>query len=299
MIETAVRFGPRQALVGVLTDPGTDAPPDRPAVILLNAGRIHHVGPNRLHVKLARCLAGLGFVVLRFDFSGIGDSEPREDHLPFAQSAVLETQEAMRFLGAARDAQRWVLIGICSGAGVAFRTALEDPRVGGVVLINPPSQNYDRWTKLRAYGRKFFRHYWKVLLLRPRSATKAARWRPPPAPAPGATVRGRGQGLLAGLIGRGAQVLMVYSEADIGQDYLNVRLGRELPRLRATGRLEVVTIPRSDHVFTRLESQAQLVDLVSGWLKRPAELMPQLGELAEDHRAIRGAEPVVTPLAWD
>ena len=56
MTETAVLFGPRQTLVGVLTDPGAPAPPDRPAIILLNAGRIHHVGPNRLHVKLARRL---------------------------------------------------------------------------------------------------------------------------------------------------------------------------------------------------------------------------------------------------
>ena len=48
----------------------------QPWVVLLNAGIIHRIGPNRLYVQLARRLASRGHAVLRFDLAGIGDSEP-------------------------------------------------------------------------------------------------------------------------------------------------------------------------------------------------------------------------------
>ena len=58
MKETAITFGKSKSLTGVLTDP-PEAKREAgvPAVIFLNAGLIHHVGPNRLYVKLARALA--------------------------------------------------------------------------------------------------------------------------------------------------------------------------------------------------------------------------------------------------
>lgn len=69
--ETCV-FGSANPLVGIITHPEIDV--GLPTVILLNAGLIHRIGPNRVYVRLARHLAGLGFQVLRFDLSGIGDS---------------------------------------------------------------------------------------------------------------------------------------------------------------------------------------------------------------------------------
>src|SRR5207302_190015 len=81
--EQAVFLGQTNTLVGVVTDPGQphgELP--HTAFVFLNAGLVHHVGPNRLYVTAARRLAALGFVGLRFDFSGIGDSPVRADHLP-------------------------------------------------------------------------------------------------------------------------------------------------------------------------------------------------------------------------
>ena len=46
-------------------------------------------------VKVARALAEAGFLVLRLDLSGIGDSEPRKDALPYLESAPLESIEAL------------------------------------------------------------------------------------------------------------------------------------------------------------------------------------------------------------
>jgi len=85
MREEAVLFGKTRSLVGIITDPHTVVNAhNHPAIVLLNAGVLHRVGPNRLYVKIARKLASAGFVVLRFDLSGIGDSKARRDNLPLS-----------------------------------------------------------------------------------------------------------------------------------------------------------------------------------------------------------------------
>ena len=90
MTEEVCRFGDRKSLVGIVTLPERpDHGQDLPAIILLNAGLAHRVGPQRLYVKMARHMASQGFAVLRFDFSGIGDSEPRTDRLHFPENPLL------------------------------------------------------------------------------------------------------------------------------------------------------------------------------------------------------------------
>ena len=57
MSEEIITFGKTRALVGILHKPVGPAPrADLPAVLLLNAGLLHRVGPNRLYVKIARQL---------------------------------------------------------------------------------------------------------------------------------------------------------------------------------------------------------------------------------------------------
>ncbi len=85
MKEHALLLGKDRSLVGILTENGDADFPGKnelTGVLLLNAGLIHHIGPSRIYVKIARMLASMGFIVLRFDFSGIGDSGPRKDKLP-------------------------------------------------------------------------------------------------------------------------------------------------------------------------------------------------------------------------
>ena len=99
MRERTLLFGDGKSLVGIITEPPpSDEVLARPAVILLNAGLLHRIGPNRVHVRLARRLAEAGFVVMRFDYSGIGDSRPRTDDTPFARSALAETRQCMDVL---------------------------------------------------------------------------------------------------------------------------------------------------------------------------------------------------------
>jgi len=156
--ERPVQFGTGTPLIGVLTEPAPgDAAAGRPGVLMLNSGILHRVGSCRLHVRLARALAAAGYTSLRFDYSGIGDSEPRRDNLPFEASAVAETREAMDYLAARKGLDGFVLLGLCSGADMAHETAVADARVRALVLL-------DAWA-YRNLG--YYWHHYAPRLLRP------------------------------------------------------------------------------------------------------------------------------------
>jgi len=284
MREETVLFGKTSSLVGIITDP---SPTDResgnhlPAIILLNSGPVHRVGPHRLYVTMARHLASTGFTVLRFDFSGIGDSRVRYNNLPFEKAAVSETQEAMDFLSSARGIEQFVLIGICSGADISFQIACCDRRAVGAVPINLP--RYQPSDELSSYliYRGAARYYWKAALFNPKSWLRLI----------------KGKAIYQNIIGaiglpiislfvrktnvsskvnnfatdlrllteRDVRLLLVYSEWDPGLDYLHVILGDKIHELSLDGKLKVEIIPQADHIFTPLWSQEHLLKVVQNW----------------------------------
>ena len=136
MREKALTFGPAN-LVGILTEPDPSvAVPGAPAVVILNSGIMHRAGASRLYVQVARALAAEGLCSLRFDFSGIGDSEVRRDSIPIEERFTLETREAMDYLETMTGAEQFIVGGLCSGADGAFWAGLDDERVVGVWQID-------------------------------------------------------------------------------------------------------------------------------------------------------------------
>ena len=136
MRERALVFGPAN-LVGILTQPDPDrAREGAPGFVILNSGILHRVGASRLYVRLARALAEEGFTTLRFDFSGVGDSDVRRDAIPVEERFVTETREAMDYLAEAAGVDQFVVGGLCSGADGAFFTSLEDDRIVGLWQID-------------------------------------------------------------------------------------------------------------------------------------------------------------------
>jgi hypothetical protein len=123
--------------VGILTqpDPGR-SDPEAPAHVILDSGILHRVGASRLYVQIARALAEDGITTLRFDFSGIGDSEARRDSLAVEERFAVETREAMDYVQDVCGAQRFLVGGLCSGADGAFWAALRDERIVGVWQID-------------------------------------------------------------------------------------------------------------------------------------------------------------------
>ncbi|MGQ7845918.1 alpha/beta fold hydrolase [Granulosicoccus sp. 3-233] len=156
--ETACTFGTDCQLTGVFTEASGEHH-EQACALFLTAGLLHHIGPTRLHVELARSLAAQGVAGLRFDLSGAGDSEPSSLGGDYRQRPVREVTQAMDYLQAHHGKQRFVLLGLCSGADDALATAQQDPRVVGVVLLNGyayPAGRFRFYRILRFYMPRLF-----------------------------------------------------------------------------------------------------------------------------------------------
>lgn len=137
MKETVLNFGPAGALVGIVTRPGATQEGAPIAVVFLNAGVIHRVGPGRLHVRLARTLAAHGVVCFRFDLPGIGDSRTLGTGGMLLQENLTAVRAALDILERRGIARQFVIFGLCSGADHAFVAACYDPRIVGIVMVDP------------------------------------------------------------------------------------------------------------------------------------------------------------------
>ena len=93
-------FGADALLFGIVTQPPAGEIRRR-AVVLLNAGADHHIGASRIYVSMARHWAQHGYVVLRMDLAGLGDSGTRPgrpDDDVFPQEALDDIRAAIEFL---------------------------------------------------------------------------------------------------------------------------------------------------------------------------------------------------------
>ncbi len=282
MKEEALLFGEGAPLCGVLSSRGDSRSKGLPAIVLSNPGLVHRVGPGRLYVRLARTLSERGFTVLRFDFSGVGDSEPRRDDVPFDESSVSETQDAFRFLQTVDPCESYVVLGLCAGAMTSFRTALIDERVVGVAAINPIFST----AGISAYvqGRRLWTRTKRMAVGRSRPrrrepASVGSRIRKSVATIANALedrkrTLSEMQEIRAGLrslIARGVDVLMVSSLRDPSHDYLELLFrGGDARRLRSSERLSRATIEGADHTFTSLSGQKLLLKVVEAWVDRCA-----------------------------
>jgi pimeloyl-ACP methyl ester carboxylesterase len=134
-------------LFGVLAEPLGEPAGDTCAV-LLNAGAIRRIGPNRMWVETARRWSALGVPAARLDLEGIGDADG--DSSAFGEMAGLYVPELVDQVRGALDGlaelgygPRFVLAGLCSGAFWAFHAALTDERVVAAYLLNPRALFWD------------------------------------------------------------------------------------------------------------------------------------------------------------
>lgn len=281
MKEDAIVFGSAQSLVGVLTHPEGGRPdPAKPALIVVNAGLVHRVGPHRMHVALLRRMARCGFMGLRFDFSGIGDSLPRADMMPYTRSTVEEVREVMSAVTERTGIEKFCLIGLSSGALVSLASAGADPRIVGVCMINPHGfaassvwgQHVESVHLRRVYTRNLFSmHSWRKLLTgksdyRRLGKTLLSRWSREREEATeiSSVVEETRPELLA-FFGLGIDTLMVFSEKDRSIHNLEEILGPGWQR-QLNGKVKVVEIAGANHTLASPAHLQQAVQAIDGWL---------------------------------
>jgi uncharacterized protein len=131
--------------------------PAKRGILMVVGGPQYRVGSHRQFVLLARSLAANGIPVMRFDHRGIGDSD--DPYLGF-QALQLDLSAAIdAFRTEHPGLKEIVLWGLCDAASAILLYAYRDPRIVGLVLLNP-------WVRtVESEARTYLRHYYVQRLL--------------------------------------------------------------------------------------------------------------------------------------
>ena len=298
VMETPAFFGPGQRFFGMVSEP-VEPKNDRrrTGVVFVNVGSNHHIGPNRMYVRQARALAALGFLAMRMDIGGVGESlanEGQRDNTLYSKRSVTDVQAAVAYLREVQQVERVVLVGVCSGAYLAFHSGLEDTTLASVVLINPQTFHWREGDSLalktsqnirsmRFYrSRLFTRETWTRLVTGPvnirvilggvikliwkrfttRLASNVERVRP------GSTATFDVRGAFRRLLKQGVNVYLIYSGNDGGLPEMGTHLGRAASSLRGSPQFKLDIVEGADHTFTPLWAQRRLMDLLTQHLMR-------------------------------
>jgi pimeloyl-ACP methyl ester carboxylesterase len=277
MSETPIQFGRDHRLYGILTEP-TGNVRRQIGVIFLNAGVVHHVGPHRAYVKLARHVATMGIPALRFDFSGVGDSRRSDDGASFEEQTIRDARSAMDIFERLTGVRRFILVGICSGANNAFTVAQRDARVDGLLLIDghayPTARTliermrqrfqYDArraaTTRLRRYLHRLL--HWGEH----QSTSTASNQSAQPLGFVSRPSRKLYAQQMQALVDRGVQVHLVYSGSILETYSYADQFSERFRKEAFLGRVQCTYDPGIDHTLTTLDAQQRLFSLATTWL---------------------------------
>jgi alpha-beta hydrolase superfamily lysophospholipase len=287
--EIPLLFGHEHGLFGILAEPEVlDDAGGRAetAILMLNVGTNHRVGPNRLYVKMARAWAARGYRSLRFDLAGIGDSRSAAGYANtrlYSKGSTVDVGAAIERLSGL-GVQRFILVGLCSGAYVAFQTALADPRVTGLVLINPRRLDWSEGETLQSAMQRSYKssHFYRRAMFEPATykrllkgdidvrgiagrlatltrvrAARAARRLLGQAPGE--------ENVLANmrlLSERGTDILLIVAEEDDGLDYLEYHIGPRGRHMSGQPNFRMLMVAGADHTLSQTESQQHVIEAV-------------------------------------
>jgi exosortase A-associated hydrolase 1 len=285
--ELALKFACRDdALYGIASVP------ERPAkrgVLVIVGGPQYRVGSHRQFTLLARSLAEQGFAVLRFDYRGMGDSGG--DMRDFEQVDDDLRAAIDQFFAAVPSLEEVVIWGLCDGASAALFYAEHDPRVSGLVLLNP-------WARSeQGLAKATLKHYYLSRVLDPQMWKKiallrfdygaalkslygvigtvlAGRRSSPAQPSDGAPASAAQGGsfhsrMQTGLTRFRGKVLLVISGADLtAREFLDMANGSRAWRsMLQAPRVSRQTLAAADHTFSRRAWRDQVADWTGDWLR--------------------------------
>lgn len=128
-------YGEQNNLQGIASIPDLFKTRDI-AVILLNAGMVRKVGPFNLNVDLARNLSSDGYFVFRFDLAGLGDSIKIKTGGTNIENAMEDLKTTMTYIAEQYAIQKFIIIGLCTGADFAHKISVLDNRVVGNIWLD-------------------------------------------------------------------------------------------------------------------------------------------------------------------
>ncbi len=247
--------------------------PSRGRLVLLHGWSGDRTGPHRMFVHAARRLAAQGWICLRLDFGGRGDS----DGLPADATIATMTADTGAALAWLRQAQPaggpLAILAICSGCKAAITAAAAHPDVARLVLWSAEAmgslcaggvQRQRRLAMLGVYARKLLRaETWRKLLRGRVRAGMVGRALVQP------EVRSRAEARAEDVALRqfrsfGGQVLFVWGASDAdtpGSSSAYARFCREaaIPSARHT-------VAHAGHSFYGVAWEHEVLDVTERWL---------------------------------
>lgn len=272
--EQPLLLGQRNALVGVITRPRDAGDPSTPTIVILNHAIVRRVGHHRMYVTLSRMLASAGRLAVRLDLSRIGDSRGRSELLsPFG--SFMAVKEVLDSIQTSHRAARFILVGLCTGADLALLYGRTDPRVVGLVLMDPtlpPTPRYYYHCVLRPWSH--FKN-WKNALAGCggflRLALAHVRQRL-------GRTRNPNQISLQDLqfsphlaecyndaAKRGMKLLAAFTALSAGHAYKQQMLAA-FPQISSGGSLQLQSFPNSDQRFSAPQDRSRLLKAIDAWV---------------------------------
>lgn len=134
VVETLCRVGKHGMFAIVTAAAGGE--PTR-SLVFYCASKEHRIGAGRVHVELARELAGSGVEVIRFDRRGTGETgEVHEDEMTptYSAESAADAEDVLAVVSVAPADT--TVVGMCSGSWMAM-VAARHLRGGSAVLLSP------------------------------------------------------------------------------------------------------------------------------------------------------------------
>jgi len=285
LCERPVEIDPRPRLFGIVTEPVRDERRRR-AVILVNSGADYHIGAGRMYVAMARRWADQGYVAVRMDLRGIGDSDTARGSAPdevFPPGAIGDIEAAVDFVRKQYGVREVTLAGLCSAGYHVLRAAVAGLQVNRILMVNP--QNFS-WREGMAVGdvqladvvkddrrRTLSSNTVKRLLTGKVDVSTVSRiYLQRARIALESLVRNTARGLhirlprdlgweLRDIAARGVRVVFVFAAGDPGIELLRIQGGSVVKRLG--DRCRVYVIESADHTFTRIGPRARMEQVLS------------------------------------
>lgn len=137
-MENAVSFknSKGQKLLGILHVP--EKIKKVPAIVCCHGFARNKVDKFRIWIRIARALCNSGFVVLRFDFSGHGDSEGELEDISISQE-IDDLKCAINYLKTIpeTDKNKIGIIGHSLGGDIAILASVNNKSIKALVLLSP------------------------------------------------------------------------------------------------------------------------------------------------------------------
>ena len=262
-VEEEIVNVPPDGLYGVLTRP-TDHRTTT-GIVFLNNGVAPAAGPARAWVEFGRSLAVSGICSLRLDFSGLGDS-PDQPRRSVSRDRAVPPTAGQELLAAVdylrgRGIHRVIVVGLCSGAHIAVRTAAYGGQIDAVFAVNATLY------RLIDMGiGPWMRRLWKLTAfpLSKRPVRNTLHRLPERAwtmldrlgifPSPARYLRRAAQ--------RGTFVHLVFGDSDKALEDLRIRAGHAVDELVSAGEISLDVIRGMDHSMFDRGRRAVVLDML-------------------------------------